>query len=102
MRVLWEKKIKNLNYDTLKKQYLQILAKEGFEALYDPGDVVYNRFTNQLCRVSIKVIFRCDLDAIWTQPDGEDGPGQGPTPLFFQGITNTSCQINMVVPYAGI
>ena len=46
------------------------------------------------------MIFQCDLDAAWNQPD-EDGPGEGPTPIAFYGITNTSCEIRMVVPYAG-
>jgi len=79
---------------------LIFIAKEGFEAFFDAGDTVVNMYTNRTCRVSLVVEFRCDLSATWTQPEN-NGPGTGPTPLAFYGITNTSCELRIVVPYAG-
>ena len=64
----------------LQNQLLYLIAKEGFEAKYKPGDFIVNRFTNKTCQVSIVMKFVCDLNDDWKLPEGD---GQGTVPVYF-------------------
>ncbi len=74
-----------------KDPFTSIDKNKGFQADYPKGVLLTTKFGNS-CFLKLSVKFVCNESFIWPTPF-TGMPGTGPTPLSFQSVTNSSCDV---------